>query len=418
MIPPQAGAAPAVPLPLARILGASRFGLGPAGAPPRWPPPYVVGHACGCLHWRSGRGRRVLPGQLTRLAAHTPGDLRGHPAVAVLHRDAAAPAVSLPAAGLLVLGPSRLCDHEGSGRWLTCPRCALLAAGPGARHSRDESALGLETDTPRAATRRLTVRDDAAHPLSAYGQTLLHGSGSFHTRAAGTSTHAEAQGDTSSPTHAQTAEDVLEVVPTVLARPVSRPRCPRCLWGLRSRPLEHHGRGVGMEPGRRDGVDCARFEGKSAADAVESGRQQGSEDRPAAVVRKRDPRAPRLQHRDHATRFQPSPSLVAGMLAIQHGEHHSCNPAPRREDMRRLGREKAVDNGGDFQTPSDSQDQWDMCHGMHLLDGHGHAAPPVVASPAASERHTVSGHSSALRPSKNRVVQPGPLNVGCTTSIL
>jgi hypothetical protein len=39
------------------------------------------------------------------------------------------------------------------------------------------------------------------------------------------------------------------------------------------------------------------------------------------------------------------------MISIQNGEHQSFNPAPRREDMRRMGREKAVDNCGDFQTP-------------------------------------------------------------------
>jgi hypothetical protein len=44
---------------------------------------------------------------------HKPEDLRGNPAVAVLHLDAAEHALSLPAAGLLVLGPSRLFDQEG-----------------------------------------------------------------------------------------------------------------------------------------------------------------------------------------------------------------------------------------------------------------------------------------------------------------
>jgi hypothetical protein len=53
-----------------------------------------------------------------------------------------------------------------------------------------------------------------------------------------------------------------------------------------------------------------------------------------------------------------------------------------------------------------------MCHRMHRLDGNGHDAPPVVTSPTASSPHTVSGDSVALIPDKNRVVYPGPLNVG------
>ena len=49
---------------------------------------------------------------------------------------------------------------------------------------------------------------------------------------------------------------------------------------------------------------------------------------------------------------------------------------------------------------------------MTLVDGHGQAAPPVVASPTASERQTGFGHSLACLPDKNRVLHPGPLNVG------
>jgi hypothetical protein len=58
-----------------------------------------------------------------------------------------------------------------------------------------------------------------------------------------------------------------------------------------------------------------------------------------------------------------------------------------------------------------------MCHKMNLLDGNGHDAPPVVTSPTASSPHTVSGESLALIPDKNRVVYPGPLNVGSSADV-
>jgi hypothetical protein len=39
------------------------------------------------------------------------------------------------------------------------------------------------------------------------------------------------------------------------------------------------------------------------------------------------------------------------MIAIQNREHQGFDPTPRGEHMRRMRREKAIDNGGYLQTP-------------------------------------------------------------------
>ena len=113
MIPPRAGVAPAVALPLALIRGDSRFGIRPAGEPLGVHMPCVVGHGFGFFHLRGGIGLRLLLGQLTRMHDHKPECFRGHPSVAVLHLDTAPYALPMPAAGCLVFSPAWLLDQEG-----------------------------------------------------------------------------------------------------------------------------------------------------------------------------------------------------------------------------------------------------------------------------------------------------------------
>ena len=127
------------------------------------------------------------------------------------------------------------------------------------------------------------------------------------------------------------------------------------------------------------------------------------------------PRSRRVPSPPQAPLFQPFAHVVERLMPIQHGEDHGFDPTPTREPMRRVGRNHVVDHCRHLQAPSGAQDQRDMCHRMHLLDGNGHDAPPVVAAPTASEPHTLSGESVALLPEKNRVVYPGPLNVGSRT---
>jgi hypothetical protein len=59
-----------------------------------------------------------------------------------------------------------------------------------------------------------------------------------------------------------------------------------------------------------------------------------------------------------------------------------------------------------------------MRHGMNLLHCNSHDAPPVVVFLTASSRNAVCYNSGTLLPSKNRMVQPNPLNVGLTSEVI
>jgi hypothetical protein len=138
----------------------------------------------------------------------------------------------------------------------------------------------LHTDPQGTATIGLPIGDDSAHLLQPQGQTLRKGYGGFHTIAAVAITHTEAEGYAAVPTHAQTEEDLFEVVTTVFAMPISR---PRSAWGLRFvriGPIEGNRGGVLMQPGRRDGRDLQGFEGDCPKHRVEIGRKQRIQDRP------------------------------------------------------------------------------------------------------------------------------------------
>jgi len=106
-----------------------------------------------------------------------------------------------------------------------------------------------------------------------------------------------------------------------------------------------------MQPGRQDCIDLQSFEGDRAKHSVEISGKQRIEDVPQAVIIERSTCEPRLQQRDHASLFQPSPHLVEGMMPIQNGKHQGFNSTPTREPMRRMGRDKAVNHGGHLQAP-------------------------------------------------------------------
>jgi len=125
--------------------------------------------------------------------------------------------------------------------------------------------------------------------------------------------------------------------------------------------------------------------------------------------------APRWPEPSHTPRCPPLAPWGARMRPIQPGAPPGVAPPPPRQARRRLGRAQGVDPRGHLQTPSASSDSRQLCHRLPLVAGHGHAAPPGIASWAAASRHTVSGHRAALLPSKNRAVPPGPLNVGLTS---
>ena len=167
----------------------------------------------------------------------------------------------------------------------------------------------LETHAQRAATIGLTIRDDPTHPLQAQGQTLFNRHRGFSTIAAVAIAYTEAQGYAAIPTHAQTKEHLFEIVTTVFAMPVGRPRSPRRLRFVLIGPIECNRGGVLMQPRCRDGIDLQGFEGHRTKHRVEIGRKQRIEDVPQPVIIECGTCEPWLQQRHHPTLFEPSPDL-------------------------------------------------------------------------------------------------------------
>jgi hypothetical protein len=180
VIPPGTGPAPAVPRPLALLRGERRCGIRQAGTPPGVPLPPVVCQGGGGLLLGSGRGVGVLLRQLTRLHHHNAPCLLGDAPSAVCDLHLAAHTVAMPAAWFFGLRPTGLLHQERPDRRLLSPYFPCLPHGTGARDERDESELGLDTDTQGRATRGLTLCDATTDSLQPSGQTLLNGSWSFH----------------------------------------------------------------------------------------------------------------------------------------------------------------------------------------------------------------------------------------------
>ena len=62
--------------------------------------------------------------------------------------------------------------------------------------------------------------------------------------------------------------------------PVGGAGCPRLLRFVLIRAIERDGRGILMQPGRRNRIDLQGFEGDGAKDTVEIGGKQRIEDVP------------------------------------------------------------------------------------------------------------------------------------------
>jgi hypothetical protein len=108
MIPPQAGAAPAVSLSLALILGESRFGIGQAGEPPGLHVLHVGCHGFGFFPLRRCIGLSLLLGQLTRMHDDKTPCLLGDAPITVCDLHLPEDALAMPAPVGLILGPPGL----------------------------------------------------------------------------------------------------------------------------------------------------------------------------------------------------------------------------------------------------------------------------------------------------------------------
>ena len=83
---------------------------------------------------------------------------------------------------------------------------------------------------------------------------------------------------TSIPAHAETQKHLYEIGPPIFALSIGRPERSGSLGGVRLRPRERKGRGVLMEPGRRDGIHRQGVQGDRALHLVEIGRKQRLQD--------------------------------------------------------------------------------------------------------------------------------------------
>lgn len=106
---------------------------------------------------------------------------------------------------------------------------------------------------PRPAAVRRTLRDDSPDSLPAQGEPLRHRPRGGHTIPARTIPEATAPGEPSLPAHAEPQEDLVEIIPPILALPRGRARRPWRRWRIRLGARERHGGRVLMPPGRGAG---------------------------------------------------------------------------------------------------------------------------------------------------------------------
>src|SRR5215475_8342529 len=92
-------------------------------------------------------------------------------------------------------------------------------------------------------------------PSKPNARHLLNRQGRFDTVTAVAISQTDAEGQPTIPTHPETEEHLLEVVATIFAMPIRRVGGLGALRLVRIRPVEHNGRGVLMQPGRRDRID-------------------------------------------------------------------------------------------------------------------------------------------------------------------
>jgi len=72
--------------------------------------------------------------------------------------------------------------------------------------------------------------------------------------------------------------------------PMGRVGCLRALRRVLIRAIQGNGRGILMQPGRRDGIDLQRFERDGAKDTVEIRGTQRIKDVPSPVIVERGTR--------------------------------------------------------------------------------------------------------------------------------
>jgi hypothetical protein len=357
VIPPGLGPAASSSRSAVRICRASRCSLRLTGQPAGLPLAHMISHRVGCRRVPSGLARRVrLSSVPRRHDDQAPGCL-GPTSIAVFDLRLSEHAWAMPAPGALRLGPPGLLSQPGQRGRRLAPGCQCRPAGPGARDQSHSAHTACEAPPPCPAPIRLTSRHDPPHPFQAPSQARLQGEGRCHTGTPVAIPHPAPQGQPAIATPPETQEHWLEVVPAILAVPLSRPGRSGSLRPALLRPLERTGRGVLMPPGGRDGGDLEGCECQRPTPLMAIGRTQRIEEVPQPVIRERTPRACRLQQREQAPCVPPVPPLREGMLTVPKRQNQGFAPTPSRQRMRRVRRDEAVNHGGHLQAPSAAQEQ-------------------------------------------------------------
>jgi hypothetical protein len=78
------------------------------------------------------------------------------------------------------------------------------------------------------------------------------------------------------------------------------------------------------------------------------GGKQRIENVPELVIMERGACEPWLQQHHHPALFQPFSHLVEGMMPVQNRQEQSLHATATREHMRGVGRDKPIDDRGDF----------------------------------------------------------------------
>jgi len=164
----------------------------------------------------------------------------------------------------------------------------------------------------------------------------------------------------------------------IFAVPIGRPRRdqPFDRAGLLLiGPIESDRRRLLMEPWGRDGIDRQGVEGDSPKHAVEIGGKQGLEELPPSIIMERGACEAGLEQGYHPTLLQACPSLIEGMMAIEHRQEQGFYATATREDMRGVRRAEGIDERSSVALADYPQHQRQVGHRTDLLNGNGHEIP-------------------------------------------
>jgi hypothetical protein len=187
--------------------------------------------------------------------------------------------------------------------------------------------------------------------------------------------------------HAETQEDLLELIMPICAVPIGRTRQDRSVdraGFLFIGSVESERRGVLRQPRGREGIDLQGVERDRTTHAVEMRGTQRSEDLPQPVIMERSAVEPGLEQGEHATVLQARPHRIEGMMASEHRQEEGLHSTARREDRRRVWRAEGSDERRHVALADHPQHQRHVGHRTEVMHRNGHEAPLLHVLPEVS----------------------------------